>query len=88
LRTGHCDDSSEIRCILEFEPTPGLLVDRSTVLVAWCHEGIRKARVVGEILIVDSSTDRTADIALARGCDAFLYIRGRYVVVGDADCTY
>jgi glycosyltransferase involved in cell wall biosynthesis len=71
--------------------------------VAWCHEGFREAGVVGEILIADSSTDRTAEIALAGGArvlrtpkrgvgrayiDAFPYIRGRYVVVGDADCTY
>ena len=58
---------------------------------------------MGEILIVDSSTDRTAEIALAVGArvlrtpkrglgrayiDALPYIRGRYVVMGDADCTY
>ena len=71
--------------------------------VAWCHEGIREAGVVGEILIVDSSTDRTAEIALEGGArvlrtprrglgrayiDALPYVRGRYVVMGDADCTY
>jgi glycosyltransferase involved in cell wall biosynthesis len=71
--------------------------------VAWCHEGMRQAGVVGEILIADSSTDRTAEIALAGGArvlrvpkrgvgrayiDAIPYIRGRYVIVGDADCTY
>ena len=71
--------------------------------VAWCHEGLRAAGVVGEILIVDSSTDRTAEIALAGGArvlhapkrglgrayiDAMPYIRGRYVIMGDADCTY
>ena len=71
--------------------------------VAWCREGIQKAGVVGEILIVDSSTDRTAEIALEGGArvlrtprrglgrayiDALPYIRGRYVVMGDADCTY
>jgi glycosyltransferase involved in cell wall biosynthesis len=71
--------------------------------VAWCQEGIREAGVAGEILIVDSSTDRTAEIALVGGArvlrtpmrglgrayiDALPYIRGRYVVMGDADCTY
>lgn len=71
--------------------------------VDWCREGIRKSGVVGEILIVDSSTDRTAEIALEGGArvlrtpkrglgrayiDALPYIRGRYVVMGDADCTY
>jgi hypothetical protein len=35
--------------------------------VARCHKGIREAGAVGEILIVDSSTDRTAEIALAGG---------------------
>jgi glycosyltransferase involved in cell wall biosynthesis len=71
--------------------------------VAWCHEGIREAGVAGEVLIVDSSADRTAEIALVGGArvlrtprrglgrayiDALPYIRGRYVVMGDADCTY
>lgn len=71
--------------------------------VDWCREGIREAGVAGEILIVDSSTDRTAEIALAGGArvlctpkrglgrayiDALPYIRGRYVVMGDADCIY
>jgi glycosyltransferase involved in cell wall biosynthesis len=72
-------------------------------LVAWCHEGLRAAGAVGEILIVDSSTDRTPELALAGGArvlrtpkrglgrayiDAFPFVRGRYVVMGDADCTY
>jgi glycosyltransferase involved in cell wall biosynthesis len=71
--------------------------------VAWCHEGLRAAGVVGEILIVDSSTDATAEIAVAGGArvlrapkrglgrayiDAIPYVRGRYVIMGDADCTY
>jgi glycosyltransferase involved in cell wall biosynthesis len=71
--------------------------------VAWCHKGMQEAGIAGEVLIVDSSTDRTAEIALAGGArvlrapsrglgrayiDALPYIRGRYVVMGDADCTY
>jgi glycosyltransferase involved in cell wall biosynthesis len=71
--------------------------------VAWCHEGLRAADAVGEVLIVDSSTDRTTEIALAGGArvlktpkrglgrayiDALPYIRGKYVIMGDADCTY
>ena len=71
--------------------------------VAWCHEGMRKAGVVGEILIIDSGGDRTTEIALGgkarvlrtpkRGLgrayiDALPYIRGRYVLMGDCDCTY
>jgi len=69
----------------------------------WCHEGIAKAGVTAEILILDSSTDKTAEIALAKGArvlktparglgrayqDAIPVIRGRYVILGDADCTY
>ncbi len=71
--------------------------------VTWCHKGLAKAGVVGEILIVDSSVDETAQLALAGGArvlkvpkrglgrayiDAVPYIRGRYVLMGDADCTY
>jgi glycosyltransferase involved in cell wall biosynthesis len=71
--------------------------------VSWCQQGLRLAQVRGEVLIVDSSTDRTAELALAGGArvlrtpkrglgrayiDAGSYIRGRYVLMGDADCTY
>ncbi|HET8549530.1 MAG TPA: glycosyltransferase family 2 protein, partial [Bryobacteraceae bacterium] len=71
--------------------------------IDWCMEGLEGAGVEGEVLIVDSSTDRTAEIALARGArvlrtpkrglgrayvDAIPYVRGEYIVMGDADCTY
>ena len=71
--------------------------------VDWCKEGIAAAGIQAEILIVDSSSDRTAEIAVAHGArvlktakrglgrayiDAISYIRGRYVLMGDADCTY
>jgi glycosyltransferase involved in cell wall biosynthesis len=71
--------------------------------IAWCKEGLAKAGVVGEILIVDSSTDETPQLALAGGArvlktpkrglgrayiDAIPYVRGKYVLMGDADCTY
>jgi glycosyltransferase involved in cell wall biosynthesis len=71
--------------------------------VAWCHAGMRAAGVVGEILIVDSGSDRTTELALAGGArvlrtpkrglgrayiDALPFIRGRYVLMGDCDCTY
>ncbi|HET6509510.1 MAG TPA: glycosyltransferase family 2 protein [Baekduia sp.] len=71
--------------------------------VAWCHEGLREAGVPGEILIIDSSTDATPQLALAAGArvlrtprrglgraymDAIPYIRGEWIVMGDADCTY
>lgn len=71
--------------------------------VEWCKEGLSQAGVVGEILIVDSSSDRTAEIAIEHGArvlktprrglgrayiDALPLVRGRYVLMGDADCTY
>ena len=71
--------------------------------VAWCHEGLENAGVRGEVLIVDSSTDSTAVQALAAGArvlktprrglgraylDAIPFIRGKYVLMGDADLTY
>jgi glycosyltransferase involved in cell wall biosynthesis len=71
--------------------------------VAWCHEGLAKAGVRGEILIIDSSTDRTPEIAVSNGArvlrtpkrglgrayiDALPIIRGKWIVMGDADCTY
>jgi glycosyltransferase involved in cell wall biosynthesis len=71
--------------------------------VDWAKEGLAKSGARGEILIVDSSTDDTATIALAHGArvlvapkrglgrayiDSLPYIRGKYVVMGDCDCTY
>ena len=71
--------------------------------VDWCHEGLRQAGVRGEILIIDSSTDRTAELAEAKGArvlhvpkrglgrayiDAVPHIRGKYVIMGDCDLTY
>jgi hypothetical protein len=71
--------------------------------VAWCQAGLRDAGVTGEILIVDSSTDDTPTRALAAGArvlrvpkrglgraylDAIPFVRGRWVLMGDADCTY
>lgn len=74
-----------------------------TDFVDWCHEGLRKAGVVGEIIIVDSSSDRTAELAIEAGArvlhtpkrglgrayiDALPFIRAPWIVMGDADCTY
>ena len=71
--------------------------------VAWCRTGLADAGITGEILIVDSSTDATGELAVAGGArvlrtpkrglgrayiDALPYVRGRYVIMGDADCTY
>lgn len=71
--------------------------------VDWCKEGLAKAGVTGEILIVDSSSDRTPAIALEHGArvlrtpkgglgrayiDAMPFIRGKYIIMGDCDLTY
>jgi glycosyltransferase involved in cell wall biosynthesis len=82
-------------CLNE-EVTVGEFVD-------WCHQGLQKAGVEGEIVIVDSSTDRSAEIAEARGArvlrfpqrglgrayiDARPLLRGEYIIMGDCDLTY
>ena len=81
------------------------LNERITIedFIAWCKQGLAQAGVVGEILIVDSSSDETPTLALANGArvlrtpkrglgrayiDSLPYIRGKYVLMGDADCTY
>ena len=71
--------------------------------VEWCKEGLAEARVRGEILIVDSSTDETCSIAVSKGArvlkapkrglgrayiDSLPFIRAKYVILGDCDCTY
>lgn len=71
--------------------------------IAWCQEGLKSAGVNGEILIIDSSSDRTAEIAESGGArvlrvpkrglgrayiDALPHIRGQYIIMGDCDLTY
>jgi len=71
--------------------------------VDWCKEGLERAGVNGQILIIDSSTDDTARIVLEHGgevlrtpkrglgrayIDAIPYIRGKWIIMGDADLTY
>jgi glycosyltransferase involved in cell wall biosynthesis len=71
--------------------------------IKWCKQGLKDAGIQGEILIVDSSSDRTPQIALSNGArvlrtpkrglgrayiDAYSHIRGKYVLLGDCDCTY
>ena len=71
--------------------------------VDWCHEGLQKAGIKGQILIVDSSSDETPNIVLEHGgevlrtpkrglgrayIDAIPFIRGKWVIMGDADLTY
>jgi glycosyltransferase involved in cell wall biosynthesis len=71
--------------------------------VDWCIQGLQSAGAAGEVLIVDSSTDDSPEIARARGAivlqvpkrglgqayiDALPHVRGRYVILGDCDLTY
>jgi len=71
--------------------------------VEWCKQGLKTAGVKGEVLIIDSSTDSTPQLALAAGArvlktpkrglgrayiDAIPFIRGKYLLLGDADLTY
>jgi glycosyltransferase involved in cell wall biosynthesis len=71
--------------------------------VDWCWQGLRDAGVSGEVILIDSSTDRSPQIAEARGArvvrvpkrglgrayiDGIPAIRGKYVIVGDCDLTY
>ncbi|MEY2549150.1 MAG: hypothetical protein QOD64_1732 [Verrucomicrobiota bacterium] len=89
-------DLSIVVPALNEEITVGEFVD-------WCKEGLERAGVRGQILIIDSSTDNTPQIVLAHGgevlrtpkrglgrayIDASNYIRGQWIVMGDADLTY
>jgi glycosyltransferase involved in cell wall biosynthesis len=71
--------------------------------IDWCRQGLREAGVSGEIIIVDSSSDNTPNIALSKGAyvlrtpkrglgqaylDAVPFIRGNFIIMGDCDLTY
>src|ERR1041385_5127558 len=89
-------DVSIVVPALNEEITVGEFVD-------WCKEGLKRAAVSGQILIVDSSTDKTPETVLAHGgevlrtpkrglgrayIDAANYIRGQWIIMGDAELTY
>ena len=89
-------DLSIVIPAMDEEITVGEFID-------WCKEGLRRAQVSGQILIVDSSTDNTPNIVLEHGgevlhtpkrgvgrayIDAIPYIRGKWILMGDADLTY
>lgn len=93
------DETVEVSIVvpcLNEELTVGTFVD-------WCFEGLTEAGVTGEVIIVDSSTDRSPQIARAHGArvltvplrglgrayiDAIPHIRGEIVIMGDCDLTY
>lgn len=99
LMPGHAAQDVELSIVvpaLNEQTTVGEFVD-------WCKAGLDRAGVKGQILIIDSSTDDTARIVLEHGgevlltpkrglgrayIDAIPYIRGKWIVMGDADLTY
>jgi glycosyltransferase involved in cell wall biosynthesis len=112
-RRGHIEDDAELQLFVPdndaADPELSIVIpalnEELTIgrFVDWCREGLRQADIRGEIIIVDSSSDLTAEIALSRGArvlkapkrglgrayiDALPFIRGEYVLMGDADCTY
>ncbi len=61
--TDRCRRTAEVSIVvpcLNEEVTVGEFVD-------WCFEGLSKAGVSGEVLIVDSSVDRSPQIAAEHG---------------------
>ena len=113
VKAASISDDAELRLLLPdqdvADPELSIVIpalnEETTVgdFVTWCIEGLANAGISGEVLIVDSSTDRTSEIALEHGArvlrspkrglgrayiDALPFIRGRYVLMGDADCTY
>ena len=71
--------------------------------IDWCQTGLRRAGVCGEVMIVDTlerlylregrRSGRTCSQDAKRGLgfayiNAIPFIRGRYVLLGDADLTY
>jgi glycosyltransferase involved in cell wall biosynthesis len=71
--------------------------------VDWCTEGLAAAGVSGEVLIVDSSSDRSPIIAAEHGArvidvpqrglgrayiEAIPHVRGEIAILGDCDLTY
>ncbi len=71
--------------------------------VQWCLQGLSAADIHGEIIIVDSSSDDTARLALQSGAkvlhvpkrglgrayiDALPFVQGKWLILGDCDLTY
>jgi glycosyltransferase involved in cell wall biosynthesis len=71
--------------------------------IRWCQEGITRTNLKGEIIILDSSSDSTPQIAKSMGVNV-VHVKasglgnaykagkevaqGKVVIMGDADCTY
>jgi len=89
-------DISVILPALNEETTIGICIGK-------IQQVFRSMGIRGEIIVSDSSTDATPEIAQSMGAiivhpehrgygyaylEAFRYARGRYIVIGDADNTY
>ena len=98
-------------CARDSEETPVLSVVVPTLneeagigtCMEWIREAVETLQLPAEIIVSDSSTDRTPEIARAHGAIvvepdepgygaayryAFAQARGEYLVMGDADTTY
>lgn len=99
LHENHEEEAPEVSIVvpaLNEQITIGEFID-------WCWEGLAYAGIKGEIIIIDSSSDHTPNIALSKGArvlrtpkrglgqayqDAIPFIRGRFIIMGDCDLTY
>jgi glycosyltransferase involved in cell wall biosynthesis len=105
------DDTTSLLLSRDSKATPALSVVMPTLNeeqgIAECIERIKRAvetlGVSAEVIVSDSSTDRTPEIARELGAIvvepdkkgygyayryAFEYARGEYIAIGDADTTY
>lgn len=89
-------DISVVVPTMNEELTIGLFID-------WCNLGFSNAGINGEIVILDNSIDQTPQIALSKGARVVSVpipglgnaykagqnqARGKWIIMGDADCTY
>ncbi|MGB9956483.1 glycosyltransferase family 2 protein [Haloferax prahovense] len=101
----------ELLLSADSEVTPTLSVVMPTLneeggiaqCIEWVKAALEDMQIYGEVVVADSSTDRTPEIAAEHGAVviepdgkgygyAYLYafdqVRGDYIAMGDADCTY
>jgi glycosyltransferase involved in cell wall biosynthesis len=73
------------------------------LFIEWCKKGFASSELEGEVIFLDSSTDKTPDIARENGARVISvskpglgsayragqgHVRGKWIILGDADCTY
>lgn len=74
-----------------------------TKFIEWCHLGFKNSGLVGEVILMDSSSDQTPILAVKKGAKVVSvrekglgiayykgreHVNGKFVILGDADCTY